>query len=150
MTPIIHQCDEALSCANMYGHIGDAYIRNLQEISLEDNVELQCKLWSVSYNRYTKTYKAQFGNLLCEFLKKFDLLSIVKTKVFANVDYADIQKIYTLVKWFPVCLMPIIILLIIGFLLSVSLKNKNSRFCAKRIVTAFKKHSNPYFCSGRI
>ncbi len=44
LTPIIHQCDEALSCANMYGHIGDAYIRNLQEISLEDNVELQCKL----------------------------------------------------------------------------------------------------------
>ena len=35
---------------------------------------------------------------LREFLKKFDLLSIVKTKVFANVDYADIQKIYTLVK----------------------------------------------------
>jgi len=87
-----YQYPEVMAIIEYYGYLTDVFIDNLQEPW--NNLQLQKILVSID-----KDYEmANFSNLLCLFLEKWDLLPEIKEIVLHDKRFSQIRRIYTLFR----------------------------------------------------
>ena len=88
--------DKALEIINQYGFVSDTYFRELK--NAQQNIDLQKKLISVKYNMYVADYQEKFSNLLCGYLRHWDLAPEIKDTVFNTQKLRRIKEIYKLFR----------------------------------------------------
>lgn len=94
--PVVYKYGRACSLLNRFGNVCDTYFACLgyDDICLE----LQRKFCEVEYNKYSDRYSVKYPNLLCGYLKRWDLEEKIKQELFDNPKYQDVVECYKLFK----------------------------------------------------
>ena len=95
-TKEFQKSDEALKFINTYGNICDTYLEKLP--NAQENIALQKKLISVTQNPYDNQYRARYSNILCNYLRRWDLDPEIKAHVFSDPNLKDIKETYELFR----------------------------------------------------
>ena len=88
-----------LAYINHYGHLEDAFWRNIEELGLkpEEDVKFQCLLISISYgNLYPN-----FPNLFYHYIEHREFLPKVKLVMDVDARFEKLRTIYALSKKYP-------------------------------------------------
>lgn len=96
LVPIMHKHEKVLKFLNTYGYVRDTYFSLLKEP--EKNLELQRCICSVHIPCYMKEYRLAYSNLLCEYLKRYDLVPEIKVMIFNDDIYQDAGRVYKMFR----------------------------------------------------
>lgn len=94
--PVVYKYDKACRILCMYGYVCDTYFAGLGDEDI--CLELQRKFCEVEYKEYAGKYYLKYSNLLCNYLRRWDLAEEIKQELFDNPKYQDVVDCYKLIR----------------------------------------------------